>query len=107
MADESQQYNRRAVRQLLLAAFNSEELRDLFYFSKTPELQAIPDLFAPEDSYPTMVRKAVRYCDSHFLLGEMLAEVKEANPRAYAQYEDMLRAPRGAAPFGDRPRYWR
>ncbi len=106
MAEDSQRYNRRAVRQLLLAAFSAEELRDLFYFSKTPELQAVPDQFAPGDSYPTMVRKAVRYCDSRFLLGEMLAEVKEANPRAYARYEKMLRAPSGAVPSRSRPRWF-
>ncbi len=105
MADDSQRYNRRAVRQLLLAAFSAEELRDLFYFSKTPELQAVPDQFAPGDSSPTMVRKAVRYCDSRFLLGEMLAEVKEANPRAYARYEKVLRAPSGAVPSRARPRW--
>ena len=94
----SKVYNRRAIRQLLLAAFSAEELHDLFYFSKTPELRDVPDQFAQGDSLPTKIRKAVRYCDSRFLLGEMLAEVKEANPRAFEQYEAMLGAPPGAAP---------
>ena len=98
-------YNRRAIRQLLLAAFNAEELQDLFYFSKTPELQAVPDQFAQGDSLPTKVRKAVRYCDARFLLGEMLAEVKEANPRAYEQYEATLRAPPRAALSRTRSRW--
>ena len=98
MADESKRYNLRAIRQLLLAAFNAEELHDLFYFSKTSELRDVPDQFAQGDSLPTKVRKAVRYCDSRFLLGEMLDEVKEANPRAYEKYEAMLHAPLHAPP---------
>jgi uncharacterized protein YraI len=105
MANESGRYNRRAIRQLLLAAFNAEELQDLFYFSKTPELRAVPDQFAQGDSYPTKVRKAVRYCDSRFLLGEMLAEVKEANPRAYEKYDAMLRARPGTEPARTRARW--
>lgn len=92
MVDESQRYNLGAVRDLLMDAFNAEELRDLFYFAQTPELQAVPDKFAEGDGLPTMVRKAVRYCDSRYLLGEMLAEVKAANPRAYERHEALLEA---------------
>ena len=90
MADESQQYRLSAIRDLLIDAFNAEELRQLFYFAQTSELQAVPGEFAPGDSLPAMVRKAVRYCDSRFLLGEMLTEVKAANPRAYERYKARL-----------------
>jgi len=92
MVDESQRYNLSAVRDLLLDAFNAEELRQLFYFAQTPELREIPDQFAEGDSLSAMVRKAVRYCDSRFLMGEMLAEVKAANPRAYERCEALLEA---------------
>ena len=105
MVKESQRYDLKAIRQLLLAAFSAEELHDLFYFSKTPELREVPNQFAPGDSYPTMVRKAVRYCNSRYLLGELLAEVKEANPRAFEKFEDTLRAPAGIALSRTRPKW--
>jgi len=73
MAKEARRYDVRAIRELLLEAFTAEEFQDLLYFSKTPELQEVSNEFAPGDSLPTMVRKAVRYCDSHYLLGELLA----------------------------------
>jgi hypothetical protein len=104
VAEESQRYDLRAIRQLLLTAFTAEELSDLFYFSKTPELREVPNEFAPGDSLPTMVRKAVRYCDLRYLLGELLAEVKEANPRAYEKFGGTLGAePGAAAPAKARP----
>jgi hypothetical protein len=105
MAKESPRYNVRAIRELLLEAFTAEEFQDLLYFAKTPELREVPDKFAPGDSYPAMVRKALRYCDSHYLLCELLAAVKEANPRAFEQFEGTLRAPVSAVPSRTRPNW--
>jgi len=104
MAKEAQRYDVGAIRDLLLEAFTAEEFRDVLYFAKTAELKEVSNQFAPGDSYPTMVRKAVRYCDSHYLLCELLAEVKEANPRAFEQFEGRLRVRTAAAPLQERPK---
>ena len=105
MAKESPRYDVRAIRELLLEAFTAEEFQDLLYFAKTPDLKKVADKFAPGDSYPSMVRKAVRYCDSHYLLCELLAEAKDANPRAFEQFEGTLRAPVSSLPSRARPNW--
>ena len=78
------------IRELLLAAFTVEELGGLFSFAINRELRPVVDQFSPEDDKPAMVRKAVAFCRYRFLLDELLAEVKEANPGAYAHFEDRL-----------------
>ncbi len=90
MPGQSQRYNRSAIRDLLLDAFNAEELHDLFYFADTPDLHAVVQQFIPGDSLPAMVSKAVRYCDSRSLLAEMLAEAAKKNSRKYREYEPRL-----------------
>ena len=87
---QGRRHNIRAIRELLLVGFSVEELRGLFSFPMSRELRPVADEFAPEDGKPAMVRKAIVYCRSRFLLDELLAEVKVANPRAYARFEDRL-----------------
>jgi hypothetical protein len=83
-------HNIRAIRELLQAAFEVEEFRGLFSFAMCDDLHPVAGVFMPEDGNPAMVRKAVEYCQSRCLLDELLAEVKEANPRAYARFEPEL-----------------
>jgi len=90
MPGQSQRYSRSAIRDLLLDAFNAEELHDLFYFADAPDLHAVVQQFREDDSLPAMVSKAVRYCDSRSLLAEMLAEAAQKNPRKYREYEPRL-----------------
>lgn len=98
MPGESERYNLRAIRDLLLDAFDAGELHSLFTFAETEELRDVPDEFAEGDGLPAKVLKAVDYCDRHGLLGAMLAEVKAANRYAYDQYEALLGAPPAAPP---------
>jgi len=105
MPGQSEQYNLRAIRDLLLDAFNADELHDLFTFAETEELQAVPNEFAEGDGLPAKVRKAVTYCERHGLLGEMLAEVKAANRYAYEQYEATLGTPARAVSLGSLGRW--
>jgi tetratricopeptide (TPR) repeat protein len=91
MAQE-RRHNIGAIRELLLAAFNAEELRGLFAFAMSRDLRLVVGEFAPEDGKTAMVRKAVAYCRSRFLMDELLSEVKEANPRTYARFEGRLYA---------------
>ena len=97
---EETRHNIPAIRELLRAGFNVEELRSLFSFAKCHELRPIADEFTPEDGKPAMIRKAVKYCQSRFLLNELLAEIEDANPRAYAQFEEQLGS--SGAAVGDR-----
>ena len=89
MAQE-RRHNIGVIRELLLAAFTAEELRGLFSFAINRELRPVVDQFSPEDDKPAMVRKAVAFCRSRFILDELLAEVQEANPGTYARFEDRL-----------------
>jgi hypothetical protein len=95
VADESEQYNLKALRRFLEDAFTGKELQELFYLASKPELHQVVHQFLPGDSQSAMVRKAVRYCASRSLLAEMLVEVKAVNPQAYARHEEMIHEPPG------------
>ena len=90
MTEPSQRYNLRTLRELLQTAFSVEDLRGLFSFAMQADLRPVTDQFTPEGSKPAMVRKAVRYCQSRYLLDELVAEIKDANPRAYERFEPGL-----------------
>jgi len=90
MTDHGQSYDIGTIRELLLAAFTAEELRSLFQFASTPDLRAVVNEFSPDDGLSAMAGKSVAYCQKHLLLGELLTEVKEANPRQYARFEPRL-----------------
>ena len=90
---EQPQHNIRAIQELLITGFNVEQLRSLFSFARCEELRPVADEFTPEDGKPVMARKAIDYCQSRLLLDELLAEVREANPRAYEQFEPDLLMP--------------
>ena len=90
MTEPSQRYNLRTLRELLQTAFSVEDLRGLFSFAMHADLRPVADQFTPEDSKPAMVRKAVRYCQSRYLLDELVAEIQDANPRAYTRFEPEL-----------------
>jgi len=111
MSDENRAYDIRAIRDLLVGAFNVNGLRDLFVFAKDQELRPVAGLFGPREGILDMAGKAVEYCQAQLLLDELLAEVKEANPRAYDRFEKQLRSSvtsaetasplSGAEPTGD------
>jgi WD40 repeat protein/tetratricopeptide (TPR) repeat protein len=90
MAEAAKRYSLSAIRDLLLAAFNAEEFRELLYFSANSDLREVEHQFVPGDSLPAMVRKAVRACESRLLLAELLAEVEQSNPRQYREFESRL-----------------
>ncbi len=93
MTESSQRYNLRTLRELLQTAFSVEDLRGLFSFAVHVDLRPVAAQFTPEDSKPAMARKAIEYCQSHFLLDELLAEIRDANPRAYERFESVLLVP--------------
>ena len=102
---EQEPYDRIAIREFIITAFNVQELRELFYFAENPDLQLVLHEFADDEGLPAMVLKAVSYCERHHLLGELLAAAKEKNPRQYAIWEArtggflrQLAAPESTAP---------
>lgn len=80
------QYSTRAISELLMNAFDVEGLRGLFRLARSDELHPVADQFTPEDTKPAMVRKAIEYCQNHFLLDELFAAIEEENPRAYEDW---------------------
>jgi hypothetical protein len=86
------------VRELLLAAFTTDTLRRLFFYTSQPELRPIGNEFSSGDGLEAMVEKALIYCEDHALMSELLSEVKRANPRQYARFEPQLQATSSAAP---------
>jgi formylglycine-generating enzyme required for sulfatase activity len=87
-SNDAQGYNIAAIRQLLLAAFTPEELRRFCY--DRPDFRPVVDLFGPGLGFSAMVDQVVEYCDRRVLLDELLAEVKQTNPRQYARFEATL-----------------
>jgi formylglycine-generating enzyme required for sulfatase activity len=90
MTEQSQSHNLRAIRDCLVHAFNDEELKELFYFSENSALRNVGNQFLYGESLTAWVQKAVSYCERYDLLDELLAEIKDANPRAYARFEPEL-----------------
>ena len=92
MTEESR-YDVSAIRELLVSAFNVEDLHHLFSFAENQALHPVAELFALADGRRAMAGKAIEYCQTRVLLDELLAEVKEARPRAYERFEHRLILP--------------
>jgi formylglycine-generating enzyme required for sulfatase activity len=73
-----------AIRQLLLAAFTPEELRRFCH--DRPDFRMVVRRFSPRHSLEDMADELITYCENFLLFPELLAEIKEANPRQYARY---------------------
>jgi energy-coupling factor transporter ATP-binding protein EcfA2 len=76
------------IRRLLLAAFQTEQLRP--FLEDRPPLRPIVNSFGPGQGLDDMVDKVIGYCDKNVLFIELLAGVKEVNPRQYARFESEL-----------------
>jgi len=82
--NDTQQYNIAAIRQLLLAAFTPEELRRFCY--DRPDFRLVARRFSPRHSLEDMADELITYCDNYLLFPELLAELKQHNPRQYARF---------------------
>jgi hypothetical protein len=78
----AQEYNLATIRQLLLAAFTPEELRRFCY--DRPTFRPVVNRFGPGYGHDDMVDELITYCDKYRYFPELLAEIKQANPRQYA-----------------------
>jgi formylglycine-generating enzyme required for sulfatase activity len=93
MSNDVGPYNLAAIRDLLLAAFTSDDLRRLFLYTEDRALRRVGDEFSPGDGLETMVAKTLTYCEKRALLAALLAEAQHANPDQYARFATRLGAP--------------
>jgi formylglycine-generating enzyme required for sulfatase activity len=91
MTEQSQPYNLRTLRKLLLESFNTDELRALVLYDD--RLGSLTREFAPADSITVMVDKTIAWCDRRDLLPYLVQLVKEERPEKYKLFEADLLAP--------------
>jgi formylglycine-generating enzyme required for sulfatase activity len=72
------------IRQLLLAAFTPVELRRFCH--DRPTFRVVVRRFSPRHSLEEMADELITYCENFLLLPELLAELKQQNPRQYARF---------------------
>lgn len=90
MTDNTKLYDLGAINRLLSRAFTVPQLRRFCY--ERISFRSIVDEFSPNDSLAVMVYKVVEYCDKKVLLDKLLVEVRQENPKQYANFEKELRA---------------
>jgi hypothetical protein len=85
---EQPKYNFRAIRNLLIAAFSDQELRQLCY--DIQEFRDVLKEFSENMGRQKMAQLLVEYCERQVLLPLLLEVVKEEAPAQYAQFADSL-----------------
>jgi tetratricopeptide (TPR) repeat protein len=91
MADETTAYRVDKIRVLLENAFTAEDLQR--FCQDRPPLAPIVTRFGPGHGLDDMAAEAIDYCTTHELLGTLLAEVKQENPRQYKRYQPYVAEP--------------
>ncbi len=91
--DDRFEYNLRAIRELLLAAYSAEELRALVAYDE--ELGPLRHEFSPSDAIIDMADKAIDYCLRFLLMDYFLSLVERERSAQYAHFEGRLRRDRG------------
>jgi predicted HicB family RNase H-like nuclease len=91
--DQGLEYNYRAIRELLLAAYSADELRALIAYDD--ELRRLRHEFSPNDAIIDIADKTIEYCNRRLLMDYFLSLVEEDRPRPYAHFEGRLRQNRG------------
>jgi len=102
MNEPSQSTNLRILRKLLIAAFDTEELRALVKYDDT--LSSLASEFAPTDPISTMVEKTISWCDRRGLLPYLVQVVKGERPDKYKGFEpDLFMVDTQQPPAGEPP----
>jgi hypothetical protein len=90
LSTADQSFDLAAIRDMLLAAFSSEELHRLFVYTSQDALHGLTSRLSRSDDLTHMVDTVVEYCRQHDLLPELLAEVAQERPRQYARYAENI-----------------
>ncbi len=88
MTEESQTYNLRVLRELLIDAFDTEELRSLV--SHDPKLGGLIRRFAPAHPITVMAEEAVSWCDRRGFISYLVQRIEEERPEKYQLFEPDL-----------------
>ena len=78
-----------AIRELLEAVFTPQSLRR--FCQDRPAFQPLLKEFSPDHGLADMVDRVISFCERKMLWDELLAGVREENPRQYARFADQLR----------------
>ena len=87
-------YNSAAIRDLLNAAFNDEELTTLCF----DHFRTVYDNFSAGMSKGQKIQFLLDHCTRHDQLDTLLNRVRERNPAQYARFAPRLAAPAGHPP---------
>ena len=82
MSDVTADYNLKAIRELLLAAFTPQDLPR--FCQDRPFLRPVVARFGPGHGLDDMVDKVVTYCEAFLFFPELLTELEKYNPRQHA-----------------------
>jgi tetratricopeptide (TPR) repeat protein len=96
MSDRPRADNLAAIRELLSTAFTERKLRR--FCRDRPAFRPVCDEFSESHGLSDLIDRLMEYCETQLLFEELLAEVKEANPRAYARFESEGQAPKEGVP---------
>jgi tetratricopeptide (TPR) repeat protein len=91
-----------AIRDLLEAAFTAQTLKQLC--RDRPAFRGLVKRFGPADGLVAMVERTLEYCGEFLLWNELLAEVRQVNPRQFFRFAPRLYAPEEPVPEVPRPR---
>ena len=82
-----------AIRKLLLDAFTAQGLRR--FLEDRPALRHIVNAFGPGHGFDDMVDRVIDHCRTDLLFDELLAGIRDTNPRQYVRFLEDL----GFGPF--------
>jgi hypothetical protein len=85
---EPDQYSSAAIRNLVRDAFTERELKR--FCQDTPLFAALADRFGSGWALEDMIDALLEYCQKRLLVPELLAGVRQLNPRQYQRYEVRL-----------------
>ena len=88
--DRAGRTNLRQVRHLLMAAYKTDELRELFILSDNPGLRPLRDEVSEAAGLERSAVRVIEYCEHRGLLGELLREVEKDRPKVFAWFADKL-----------------
>lgn len=83
-------YDTAAIRSLLRAAFTAADLRRFCH--DRPVFRFIVSKFGPAFSFEDMIETVIEQCEKQALFPDLLAAIREHNPRQYERYCDQLLA---------------
>ena len=93
MGDHRFEYNTRAIRELLVAAYSTDELRALV--ADDDELDPLRHEFAPSDAIMNLADRTIDFCLRYLLMDRLLNLVQGGRPAQYERFEGRLRRDRG------------